>query len=220
MKKIALVGDNGSGKSTLIKLLLGLYQPTQGTIRIDGLDLCDINVNEWRRKTTVIFQDFQKFNLLNVKDNIAVGQTDYIDDLDRIQQAATLSGAHDMVTNLSEGYHTLLGKEFGGTDLSHGQWQRIAIARTYMRNADLLILDEPTASLDAKGEVEIYNQFKQAANGKTVIFISHRLGVSKLADRIIVLKNGHIVEDGSHSELMENNGHYAMMYEVQAKWYQ
>lgn len=219
-EKIALIGDNGSGKSTLIKLLLGLYLPKKGEILINGMDLRQIDLNEWRTQTTAIFQDFQKFQLLNVHENIAVGQIENINEKDKVQQAAFLAGADEMIQALPKGYETLLGKEFGGAELSQGQWQKVAIARAYIRNAKLLILDEPTASLDPKAEVEIYRQFEQVAKDKTAVFISHRLGVAKLADRIIVLKDGRVEEQGTHSELIEKNGAYAKMYQLQAQWYQ
>lgn len=219
-EKIALIGDNGSGKSTLVKLLLGLYMPLNGKITVDGVDLREIDLNDWRKKTTAIFQDFIKYQLLNIRENIAIGQMDDINNKDIVKKAAKLAGADEMIQSLPEGYETLLGKPFGGAELSQGQWQKIAIARAYIRNAPLLILDEPTASLDAKAEVEIYRQFEQVAKGKTVIFISHRLGVARLADRIIVLKNGRVEEQGTHDELIQRKGQYAKMFQLQAQWYQ
>jgi ATP-binding cassette subfamily B protein len=218
-EKIALLGDNGSGKSTLIKLMLGLYKPLTGTIRINGIDLNELDLNSWRARTTAIFQDFQKYQLLNVRENVAVGQIEHLNDKELARKAALRSGADAMIQTLSEGYETLLGKEFGGTELSKGQWQKLAVARAYFRDSELLILDEPTASLDAKAEVEIYRQFEQVSLGKTVVFISHRLGAAKLADRIIVLNNGHIEEQGTHAELLKQNGQYAHMYQLQARWY-
>ncbi|WP_199614022.1 ABC transporter ATP-binding protein [Paenibacillus alkalitolerans] len=219
-EKIALIGDNGCGKSTLVKLLLGLYKPTKGTVMIDGIDLNEIDLNSWRVKTTAIFQDFHKYHLLSVGENISIGQIENIEDKERLHKAALQSGAEAMIRTLPEEYDTLLGKEFGGTELSRGQWQKIAVARAYFRDSELLILDEPTASLDAKAEVEIYRQFEQVTQGKTVVFISHRLGVAKLADRIIVLKDGRIEEEGTYAELVERNGYYAEMYRLQAQWYQ
>lgn len=218
-EKIALIGDNGSGKSTLIKLLLGLYQPIEGKITIDGLDLAELDLNEWWKLTTAVFQDFQKFQLLTVRENIAIGQTKSMDDIAKVREAALLSSADDMIQKLPDKYESILGKEFGGTELSQGQWQRIAIARAYIRDAELLILDEPTASLDAKAEYEIYREFEQISQDRAVVFISHRLGVAKLADRIIVLNDGQIIEQGSHAELIKSNGHYAKMYQLQAQWY-
>lgn len=218
-EKVALLGDNGSGKSTIIKLLLGLHQPSNGEVHIDGVNISEIDLNDWWRRTTTVFQDFQKFQLLNVRENIAIGQMQDMNDMDKIQQATLLSGADEMIQNLPNKYETMLGKEFGGHELSQGQWQRIAVSRAYMRDADILILDEPTASLDAKAEYNIYRQFEQIAKNKTVVFISHRLGVARLADRVIVLKEGKIIEQGTHAELMKKEGYYANMYQLQAQWY-
>lgn len=217
-EKIALVGSNGSGKTTLIKLLLGLYKPTEGKVLIGGIDLQQTDLSKWRKKCTAIFQDFYKYHL-SVKDNIAIGQIAKISDYDQIKKAAILSGTDDMIQNLPSGYDTLLGKEFNGEELSEGQWQKVAIARAYVRDSELLILDEPTASLDPKAEVDTYKQFQKVAQGKTTIFISHRLGICKLADRIIVLSNGRIAEEGTHHQLMSNNNHYARMYRLQSQWY-
>lgn len=217
-ERIAIVGSNGSGKTTLIKLLLGLYKPTEGKVLIGEIDLQQIDISKWRKKCTAIFQDFYKYHL-SVKDNIAIGQIAKISDYDQIKRAAILSGADDMIQNLPSGYDTFLGKEFNGEELSEGQWQKVAIARAYVRDSELLILDEPTASLDPKAEVDIYKQFQKVAQGKTTIFISHRLGICKLADRIIVLSNGRIAEEGTHHQLMSNNNHYARMYRLQSQWY-
>jgi len=219
-EKIALIGDNGCGKSTLVKLLLGLYKPTEGTVTIEGIDANAIDKNAWRARTTAIFQDFHKYQLLSVRDNIGIGDIEHRGSNERVQRAAQLSGADSFIRTLPESYDTLLGKEFGGTELSGGQWQKIAVARAYFRDSELLVLDEPTASLDAKAEVEMYRQFQRVAEGKTVVFISHRLGVAKLADRIIVMKNGRIEEMGTHDELLDGNGYYAEMYRLQAQWYQ
>lgn len=217
-ERIALVGNNGSGKTTFIKLLLGLYKPTEGKIMVEGIDLRNADLTAWRKKCTAIFQDFHKYNL-SVKDNIGIGQIDDIGDYDQIVRAAKSSGADEMIKELAAGYDTFLGKEFNGEELSQGQWQKIAIARAYVRDAELLILDEPTASLDPKAEVEIYKQFEEVAQGKTTIFISHRLGICKLADRIIVLNDGGIAEQGTHEQLIEADGHYAKMYQIQSQWY-
>lgn len=217
-ERIAIVGDNGSGKTTLVKLLLGLYKPTNGRVIVEGKDLQKTNLFDWRKKCTAIFQDFYKYNL-TIKENIAIGNIQEQLDFDRIKSAAGLSGTDEVVLNLPDGYETLLGKEFNGSELSEGQWQRIAIARAYMRDPKLLILDEPTASLDPKSEVEVYRQFKNVTKGKASIFISHRLGICQLADRIIVLDNGQVAEQGTHEELLRKNGHYAHMYNLQAQWY-
>lgn len=217
-EKIALVGNNGSGKTTLIKLLLGLYQPTNGRIVVDGSDLRKIDLGSWRKKCTAIFQDFYKYHM-TVKDNIAIGQIGKMDDDKEIIRAAFASGADEIIKDLPKGYETFLGKEFDGEELSQGQWQKVAIARAYIRDAELLILDEPTASLDPQAEVEIYKQFKDISQDKTTIFISHRLGICKLVDRIIVLHDGGIAEQGTHEQLIQANGHYANMYRLQAQWY-
>lgn len=217
-ERIALVGNNGSGKTTLIKLLLGLYEPTQGSIKVEGVDLKHADLTSWREKCTAIFQDFHKYHL-SVKDNIGIGQIDKIDDYKHIIQAAKSSGADEMINQLAAGYDTFLGKEFDGDELSQGQWQKIAIARAYIRDAELLILDEPTAALDPQAEVDIYKQFQDVSQEKTTIFISHRLGICKLADRIIVLHEGGIAEQGTHKQLMAENGHYANMYQLQSQWY-
>jgi len=217
-ERIALVGNNGSGKTTLIKLLLGLYEPTQGSIKVEGVDLKHADLTSWREKCTAIFQDFHKYHL-SVKDNIGIGQIDKIDDYKHIIQAAKSSGADEMINQLAAGYDTFLGKEFDGDELSQGQWQKIAIARAYIRDAELLILDEPTAALDPQAEVDIYKQFQDVSQEKTTIFISHRLGICKLADRIIVLHEGGIAEQGTHKQLMVENGHYANMYQLQSQWY-
>src|SRR5690625_12197 len=217
-ERIALVGDNGAGKTTLIKLLLGLYEPTAGKIIVEGTDLKKVNIASWRKKCTEIFQDFHKY-FLSVKDNIGIGQIDKIDDIEKIIKAAKSSGADEMISELPAGYDTFLGKEFGGEELSQGQWQKVAIARAYVRDADLLILDEPTAALDPQAEVDIYKQFQEVAVDKTTIFISHRLGICRLADRIIVLNNGGIAEQGTHEQLMKKGGHYAGMFKLQSQWY-
>jgi ATP-binding cassette, subfamily B, bacterial len=217
-EKVALVGNNGSGKTTLIKLLLGLYRPSSGTISINGIDMDDIEMTSWRKRCTAIFQDFQKYNL-SIKENIAIGNIENVNEDERIKRAAVLSRSMDMIDDLPLQFDTYCGKEFDGIELSQGQWQKIAMARAYFRESDLLILDEPTASVDPKAEVEIYNQFKEAANGKTTIFISHRLGIARLADRIVVLDKGEIVEEGTHDQLMDDNGKYATMFRMQSQWY-
>ncbi|MGP4082542.1 ABC transporter ATP-binding protein [Pseudalkalibacillus sp. R45] len=217
-ERIALVGANGSGKTTLVKLLLGLYSPSNGRILVDEHDLKELKMHDWRKKTSAIFQDFQKYHL-SVRDNIAIGKIG-LDNLKEVEYASRLSGADGVAASLPEGYDTFLGKEFeNGYDLSQGQWQKIAIARAYLRNAEVMVLDEPTASLDPKSEVEIYKQFQDMSYGRMVLLISHRLGVAKLADRIIVLDNGKVVEQGTHSELMKEKGRYFDMLGIQAQWY-
>lgn len=218
-EKIAILGNNGSGKSTLIKLLLGLYKPTKGNVYIDEMNIKEIDLNDWWTKATAIFQDFQKYQLLNVRENIGVGNLSQMESLKKVQQSAVLAGADEMIQTFPDQYETMLGKEFGGEELSQGQWQKIAVARAYIKDAELLILDEPTASLDPRAEMEIFSQFEQVSEGKTVVFISHRLGVARLADRIIFLQDGKISEQGTHEQLVKDNGHYAEMYHKQAQWY-
>jgi ATP-binding cassette subfamily B protein len=218
-ERVALVGENGAGKTTLAKLLLGLYHPTDGRILVDGVDLSRIDLSTWRRRAAAVFQDFQQYHL-TVRENIAFGHLERAGDAAAIEQAARLSGADRVVATLPLGYNTQLGKAFEeGVELSLGQWQKIAVARAYLREAEVLVLDEPTAALDAKAEVEIYRQFRDVSAGKTVLLISHRLGSARLADRILVLDDGRIVEEGTHAELMQYGGLYARMLGTQARWY-
>ncbi|GCE02698.1 ABC transporter ATP-binding protein [Dictyobacter aurantiacus] len=217
---IALVGENGAGKSTLAKLLLGLYQPDSGRILVDGIDLHDMQLNSWRAKVGAVFQDFMRYPL-SVQDNIGLGLLDKKDDPAAIQQADEMSRASEFIEHLPQSYQTLLGKEFeGGHDLSYGQWQKLAIARAYLREAHLLLLDEPASALDARTEYEVYRQFRDVARGKTIVLISHRLGSARLADRILFLHQGSITEEGTHDELLASNGSYAQLYTMQAEWYQ
>ena len=226
-ERIALVGENGAGKTTLVRLLLGLYQPTDGTITVDGTDLATIYPETWRREATAVFQDFFRFPT-TVGENIAYGDSSLLTPGDpsseavhpRIAAAAAQSGADAFVTDLPAGYATFLGKEWpDGMELSSGQWQRLALARAYLRDAQIVALDEPTAALDPRAEVEFYRQFVQVAAGRTAILVSHRLGAARLADRIVVLAHGRIVEDGDHEALLRRDGVYAQMYRLQARWY-
>jgi ATP-binding cassette subfamily B protein len=218
-ERIALVGENGAGKTTLARLLLGLYRPTAGRVCVDGVDLAAIPKAVWRRRTAAIFQEFQQYHM-TVRQNIALGDLSRGDDSAAIERVAQLAGADSVVATLSSRYDTLLGKDLEeGTELSLGQWQKIAVARAYLRDAEVLVLDEPTASLDARAEVEVYRRFRDVSEGKTVLLISHRLGSARLADRIVVLAAGRIVEEGTHAELMERDGIYARMLGTQAQWY-
>lgn len=218
-ERIALVGENGAGKTTLVKLLLGLYQPTAGRILVDGVDLRDLDPVSWRTRAAVVFQDFQQYQL-TVSENIGLGNLDRLNDATAIECAARRAGAASFIATLPRGYGAQLGKAFEeGVELSHGQWQRIALSRAYLRDAELLVLDEPTAALDPKAEVEIYRQFRDASEGKTVLLISHRLGSARLADRILVLEAGCLAEQGPHAELMKGSGLYARMFATQAQWY-
>ena len=221
------MGENGAGKTTLVRLLLGLYRPTQGIITVDGTDLSSIHPDSWRKEATAIFQDFVRYPT-TVRENIAYGDSTLLTqdaaDADiihpRIAAAAAQSGADAFIADLPAGYATPLGKEWpGGMELSSGQWQRLALARAYLRDAQIVALDEPTAALDPRAEVEFYRQFVQVAAGRTAILVSHRLGAARLADRIVVLANGRIVEEGDHDALLRLDGVYAQMYGLQARWY-
>jgi ATP-binding cassette subfamily B protein len=219
-EKIALVGENGAGKTTLIKLLARLYDPTEGIILLDGADLREVDIASLHARIGVIFQDFVQYPLTG-RENIGFGQIEALEDDARIQAAAQKSGAHNVLNSLPKGYDTVLGRWFDeeGPDLSVGQWQKIALARAYMRDAPILILDEPTASLDAKSEFEVFKHFKELAADRTVILISHRFSTVRMADRIIVLNNGHIAEQGTHEELLAAGGVYATLFNLQAEGY-
>jgi ATP-binding cassette subfamily B protein len=220
-ERIALVGENGAGKTTLAKLLLGLYRPTAGRMSIDGIDLATLNPHWWHTQAAAVFQNYAKYEL-TAQENIGFGNLSFLDDRAAIQVAAARSGADAVVAALPAGYETVLGKAYDeqGEDLSIGQWQKLALARAYLRDAVVLVLDEPTAALDARAEVDVYRQFRDAAQGRTTLLISHRLGSARLADRILVLDNGRIVEEGSHQELIAQGGRYAELYTIQAEWYQ
>ena len=216
---LALVGENGAGKTTLVKLLSRLYDPDEGRILLDGHPLADYDLDELRLNIGVIFQDFVRY-YLSAADNVAVGRIDARDDHARIVEAAHRSMADEVIAKLPRGYEQMLGKLFkSGVDLSGGEWQKIAIARAYMRDAPLLILDEPTAALDARSEFEVFQRFKELSQGKTAVIISHRFSTVRMADRIIVLDRGRIEEIGSHADLLAANGHYAELFELQAAGY-
>jgi ATP-binding cassette subfamily B protein len=218
-EKIALVGHNGAGKTTLIKLLSRLYDPTEGAILIDGVDIRELEPVDLRQRIGVIFQDFVRYHM-PARENIAFGQIEAAERMDRIVDAAVKSGAHALIEELPEGYETMLGRWFhGGHELSLGQWQRIALARAFMRDAEILVLDEPTASLDAQTEYEIFQHFKQLTDGKTAILISHRFSTVRMADRIVVIQDGRIAESGSHEQLLRSEGIYAELFSLQAEGY-
>jgi ATP-binding cassette subfamily B protein len=218
-EKIALVGHNGAGKTTLVKLLSRLYDPTEGTILIDGTDIRELDPLDLRQKIGVIFQDFVRYHL-PVSENIGFGQIEAADRMDRIVESARKSGADAMIESLPEGYQTLLGRWFhGGHELSLGQWQRVALARAFMRDAEILVLDEPTASLDARTEYEIFQHFKELTDGKMAILISHRFSTVRMADRIVVIERGRVAENGSHEELLRREGIYARLFSMQAEGY-
>jgi ATP-binding cassette subfamily B protein len=216
---VALVGENGSGKTTLAKLLARLYRPDMGTIRWDGVDINTVDADELRRSIAVIFQDFMHYHL-TARDNIGLGRTDAVDDLDAIRSAAAQANADGFIRDLSNGYDTMLGPEFwGGTDLSVGQWQRVALARAFFRNAPFIILDEPTAALDPRAEHDLFEGVRSLLAGRTVLLISHRFSSVRSADRIYVLEAGRIVEDGTHDELMARSGLYTELFALQASAY-
>ncbi|HEX2928554.1 MAG TPA: ABC transporter ATP-binding protein [Candidatus Binatia bacterium] len=218
-EKIALVGHNGAGKTTVIKLLSRLYDPTEGAIFVDGIDIRELDPIELRQKIGVIFQDFVRYHL-PASENIGFGQIEELARMERIVESARKSGADAIIENLPEGYQTMLGRWFhGGHELSMGQWQRIALARAFMREAEILVLDEPTASLDAQTEYEIFQHFKELTEGKMAILISHRFSTVRMADRIIVIEQGRIAELGSHQELLDRQGIYARLFGMQAEGY-
>jgi ATP-binding cassette subfamily B protein len=219
-QSLALVGENGAGKTTFIKLLAGLYRPTEGRIRLDGRDLADWDEGELRRRIGVIFQDFNQYQLL-LRENVAFGSVEHVGDELRVQRAVDQGGARELVAGLAEGLETQLGRWFkGGVELSGGQWQKVALARAFMRDqADILILDEPTAALDAEAEHAVFQRFRALAQGRTTILISHRFPTVRMADRIVVLENGRIIEEGTHAELLAAGARYAQLFTLQAQGY-
>ena len=218
-ERVALVGENGAGKTTLIKLLLGLYRPTEGRILVDGVDLKEVAPDDWYRRFGTVFQDFVRYET-TVRENIVFGWLEGRDDARALAATVARSGADEVVAALPDGLDTPLGKEFqAGVDLSVGQWQKLAIARAYFRPADILILDEPASALDAKAEAAVYEHFARMAEASTVLLISHRLGSCRIADRILVLREGALVEQGTHAELLAADGEYAALYRLQAAWY-
>jgi ATP-binding cassette subfamily B protein len=218
-ERIALIGENGAGKTTLVKLLARLYDPTEGAILLDGVDLRDYNVEDLRREIGVIFQDYMRYDML-ARDNIGVGRIDEMDDLTRIARAARKSLAEPLIATLPGGYDQMLGRRFDeGVDLSAGQWQKIALARAYMRDAQVLILDEPTASLDARAEYEVFLRFTELTRDRMAVLISHRFSTVRMADRILVLAGGIIQEQGTHEQLRALGGRYSELFELQAAGY-
>ena len=216
---VALVGENGAGKTTLTKILLGLYQPTSGVVTVDGTDLRESDLESWRDRSGAVFQDYMTY-AFTARENIGMGRIGELGNTEAIRDAAVRSGANDAIEALPKGYETLLGREFeDGRDLSRGQWQSLAIARLYLRDAELLVLDEPTSALDALAEVEVYRQFLNLSSDKSVLLISHRLGSARLADRVVFLSDGEIVEQGTHDELVQAGGAYSELFAMQAEWY-
>ncbi len=215
---LAIVGENGAGKSTLVKLVCRLYDPSSGAITVDGHDLRTLDLAAWRRCIAAVFQDFGRYDF-TVAENIALGRADSTVAQAELEQAASAAGFAPHVARLRSGYATQLGPQFDGVELSGGQWQTLGIARALIRDAQLLILDEPTAALDPRAEVELFQRFRQLAQGRTTLLITHRLASVRMADRILVLKAGRLVEHGTHAELLARDGEYAALYRLQAQQY-
>jgi ATP-binding cassette, subfamily B, bacterial len=218
-ERVALIGENGQGKTTVVKLITRLYDPSEGQILLDGVDLREYSLEDLYREIGVIFQDFMRYEM-TARENIAVGRVEAVNDLAVLRAAARKSMADNVIARLPRGYDQMLGGRFdGGLDLSGGEWQKIALARAYLRDAQLLILDEPTAALDARSEFEVFHRFAELTTGKMALFISHRFSTVRMADRIVVLSNGRIAEEGSHDQLAGRGGRYAEMFEMQAASY-
>jgi ATP-binding cassette subfamily B protein len=218
-ERLALVGENGQGKTTIVKLLTRLYDPTAGQILLDGVDLREYDLEDLWRETGVIFQDFMRYDM-TAAENIAIGKIEDRENTFRVRAAAQKSLAEGVIRKLPKSYDQILGRRFeGGVDLSGGEWQKMALARAYLRDAQLLILDEPTAALDAKSEHEVFQRFAELTHGKMALLISHRFSTVKMADRILVLEQGQIAEQGDHEELLLRGGRYAEMFELQAASY-
>ena len=218
-ERLALIGENGQGKTTIVKLITRLYDPTEGQILLDGIDLREYDLEDLHREIGVIFQDFMRYEMTALE-NIAVGRVDAMGNLELLKSAARKSMADQTIGRLPLGYDQMLGRRFDqGVDLSGGEWQKVALARAYLRDAQLLILDEPTAALDARSEFEVFHRFAELTAGKMALFISHRFSTVRSADRILVLENGRIAEEGTHDQLARLGGRYAEMFEMQASSY-
>lgn len=216
---IAVVGSNGAGKTTLVKLLTRLYDPEEGEILIGGRNIKEYDLQDLREQIGVIFQDYVRYQM-KARENIGIGRVAEIEERAMVISSAQKSGADKVIDRLAQGYETMLGRWFNdGVQLSGGEWQKVALARAFMRNAPVLILDEPTSALDAQAEYDVFTRFRTLTEGKTAIFISHRFSTVRLADRILVIENGHIIENGSHRELIELNGRYAELFNLQAEAY-
>jgi ATP-binding cassette, subfamily B, bacterial len=218
-ERVALIGENGQGKTTIVKLITRLYDPTEGQVLLDGVDLREYSLEDLYREISVIFQDFMRYEM-TASENIAVGRIDALEDSNLLKIAAHKSLADEVVGRLPFKYDQMLGRRFdGGLDLSGGEWQKVALARAYLRDAQLLVLDEPTAALDARSEFEVFKRFAELTQDKMALFISHRFSTVRMADRIVVLENGSIAEQGSHDQLSKLGGRYAEMFEMQAASY-
>jgi ATP-binding cassette subfamily B protein len=218
-ERVALVGENGQGKTTFVKLLSRLYDPTGGAIFLDGVDLRDYKVEDLRREVGVIFQDFMRYDM-SARTNIGVGRIEELDNDALLHSAARRSHAEEVLAKLPGDLDQMLGRRFeGGLDLSGGEWQKFAIARAYLRDAQLLILDEPTSALDAAAELDVFERFAELTIGRTVLLISHRFSTVRIADRIVVIEGGRVSEQGTHSQLLNRNGKYASLFEMQAATY-
>jgi ATP-binding cassette subfamily B protein len=218
-ERVALIGENGEGKTTVVKLLTRLYDPTDGQILLDGVDLREYNLEDLYREIGVIFQDFMRYEM-TARENVGVGRIEDVHDTERIVAAARKSLADEVIAKLPGGYEQMLGRRFHqGVDISGGEWQRLALARAYLRDAQVLILDEPTAALDARSEYEVFTRFAELTDGKMTLFISHRFSTVRMADRIVLMRNGRIAEEGNHSQLIALGGRYAEMFELQAANY-
>lgn len=218
-ERVALIGENGEGKTTIVKLLTRLYDPVEGQVLLDGIDLKEYDLEDLYREIGVIFQDFMRYEM-TARENIAVGRIDRMNDLELLRQSAQKSMAADVLRKLPAGLEQMLGRRFdGGVDLSGGEWQKVALARAYLRDAQVLILDEPTSALDARSEYEVFKRFAELTAGKMALFISHRFSTVRMADRIVVLENGQIAEEGDHETLTSLGGRYAEMFELQAASY-
>jgi ATP-binding cassette subfamily B protein len=218
-ESVALIGENGQGKTTIVKLITRLYDPTEGRILLDGVDLREYDLADLHSEIGVIFQDFMRYEM-TAHENIAIGRIEVEHAKEEIERAAEKSRATDVIAKLRGGYGQILGRRFeGGVDLSGGEWQRLALARAYLRDAQLIILDEPTASLDARSEFEVFERFAELTKDKMALLISHRFSTVRMADRIVVLEGGHLVEEGSHNQLMARGARYAEMFEMQAASY-
>ena len=218
-ERVALVGENGSGKTTLVKVLTGLFRPTEGRVLYGGSDLWTLDLRAVRDRQAAVFQDHVRY-AFTLAENVGYGRAERVEDQRAVEDAAARGGADEVAAAVPDGYGTLLTREFsGGTELSGGQWQRVAVSRGFMREAPLIVLDEPTAALDPRAEADVFRRFAAMAGGRTAVLVSHRLGSARLCDRVLVLQDGRLVEQGTHDELVAAEGEYARMWALQAQWY-